>query len=101
MPEFKTEVPHQLGQEAAVNRLRGFVEQLRQRYAKEISEIEGGWSENVLDYSLKAFGIKIDGTLTVGENLVTMRGKLPVAALVFKGRITEQIRAALEKALAA
>ncbi len=101
MPGFVTEVPHQLGQAGAVEKLRGFLDQVKQRYPKEISDIEGSWSENVLSYALTTFGIKIDGTLTVEEESIRMEGKLPFAAMMFKGKISESIRVALEKAVAA
>ena len=100
MPQFATEVPHQLGQAGAVEKLKGFLDQVRERYAKEISEIEGNWSDNVLSYTLTTFGIKIDGTLTVEEESVKMEGNLPFAAMMFKGKISNSIRVALEKAVA-
>ncbi len=101
MPQFTTEVPHQLGQAEAIEKLKGFLEQVKQRYSKEISEIEGNWSDNVLSYALTTFGIKIDGTLTVEEESVKMEGNLPFAAMMFKGKISKSIRVALEKAIAA
>ncbi len=101
MPKFATEVPHQLGQAEAVNKLKGFLDQVRERYSKDISEIEGNWSDNVLSYALTTYGIKIDGTLTVEEESVKMEGNLPFAAMMFKAKISNSIRVALEKAVAA
>ena len=100
MPGFSTEVAHQLGQKAAVEKLKGFLERVKRHYAKEITEIQGEWKDNVLNYELTTYGIKIDGTLTVEENLVKMAGNLPFAAMMFKGKISESIRSALEKELA-
>ena len=100
MPGFETEVPHQLGQDAAVEKLKSFLEHVKQRYAKQISEVEGSWADNVLNYKLTTFGIKVDGTLTVEDDRVMMKGNLPFAAMVFKGKIAESIRVALEKELA-
>ena len=101
MPGFQTEVAHQLGQEAAVEKLKGFLDQVAERYPKEISHIEGTWDANVLNYEFTTFGIKVDGTLTVEEQLVRMEGNLPFAAMMFKGKISESIKVALEKAIAA
>ena len=101
MPGFATEVPHSLGQEVALEKVKGFLSQVEQRYAKEISEIDGSWTDNVLNYKLTTFGIKIDGTITVEEDIVKMEGSLPFAAMMFKGKISESIRVALEKAIAA
>ena len=101
MPQFTTEVPHQLGLAGALERLKGFLDQVRERYPKQISEIDGSWSDNVLNYTLTTFGIKIDGKLTVAEESVKMEGNLPFAAMMFKGKISDSIRVALEKAVAA
>lgn len=101
MPGFKTEVAHELGKDAAVDKLKGFLDQVKKRYPKEISEIEGNWSDNVLNYEFTTFGIKVDGTLTVEEETVCMEGNLPFAAMMFKGKISDSIKVALEKAIAA
>lgn len=101
MPGFQTEVTHDLGQAAAVEKLKGFLDQVKERYPKEISEIQGTWSENVLSYEFTTFGIKVDGTLTVEDDTVRMEGNLPFAAMMFKGKISESIKVALEKAIAA
>ena len=101
MPGFSTEVPHSLGQEAALDKLKGFLLQVQERYAKEISEVDGEWTDNVLIYQFTTYGIKIDGTITVEEDVVKMEGSLPFAAMMFKGKISNSIRVALEKAVAA
>ena len=101
MPGFTTEVPHELGKDAAVDKLKNFLSQVQERYPKEISDIGGSWTDNVLNYEFTTFGIKIDGTLTVEEALVRMEGNLPFAAIMFKGKISNSIKVALEKAIAA
>ena len=101
MPGFNTEVPHSLGKDAALEKLKGFLDQVKERYPKEISDIDGSWTENVLNYEFTTFGIKIDGTLTVEEQVVKMDGNLPFAAMMFKGKISDSIKVALEKAIAA
>jgi hypothetical protein len=101
MPGFSTEVNHSLGQDVALEKLKGFLDQVRQRYPKQISEIEGSWSDNVLNYEFTTFGIKVDGTLTVEEEVVKMEGNLPFAAMMFKSKISDSIKVALEKAIAA
>lgn len=101
MPGFNTEVPHELGKDAAVEKLKGFLDQVQKRYPKEISEIDGDWAENILTYAFTTFGIKVDGTLTVEDEVVKMDGNLPFAAMMFKGKISNSIKVALEKAIAA
>ncbi len=101
MPGFNAEVKHELGRDAAIEKLKGFLDQVKERYPKEISRIQGVWEDNVLSYELTTFGIKVDGTLTVEEKLVRMEGNLPFAAMMFKGKISDSIKIALEKAIAA
>ncbi len=101
MPGFSTEVPHQLGKDAATEKLKGFLEVVKERYRKEINEINGHWEGNVLTYDLTTFGIKVDGTLVVEEDAVQMQGNLPFAAMMFKGKIVNSIRDALQKVLTA
>ncbi len=100
MPAFGTEVPHSLGKEAATERLKSFIDQVRDRFKDKVSAIDGSWQENKLDFSLTTFGITVTGKLTVEEEKAVLDGQLPFAAFAFKGKIEQDIKAALEKALA-
>lgn len=100
MPAFRTEVQHSLGKEAATERLKTFIDQVRERFKDKVSAVDGTWNENKLDFSLTTFGFTITGDLTVGETNVVLEGQLPFAAFAFKGKIEQDIKAALEKALA-
>ncbi|MCA9196443.1 MAG: polyhydroxyalkanoic acid system family protein [Planctomycetales bacterium] len=100
MPGFSTEVPHGLGQDGAKQRLESFLEKVQEKYKDQISEISGNWEGHTLNYVLTTFGIKIDGKLDVQEDKICMSGNLPFAAMMFKGKIESQIKAALEKTLA-
>lgn len=101
MPGFGSEVEHQLGQEAAIECLKTFLDRVRERYKDQVSKLDGEWSENVLDFSLTTYGFTIDGTLTVEDQLVTLKGTLPFAAIAFRGKIESSIASELEKALTA
>jgi putative polyhydroxyalkanoate system protein len=100
MPGFTTEVPHALGQDGAKARLEKFLERIGEKYKDQISDMDGAWDGNVLNYSFSTYGIKIKGKMSVEEDKVRMDGELPFAALMFKGKISSQIQKALEKALA-
>lgn len=99
MPEFKTEVPHGLGQDEAVNRLKGFVQQVRDRFQDQLDNADGAWVENVLDFSLMASGITITGKLTVEDSRAHVAGKLPIIAVPLRGMIERQIAQQLQTAL--
>lgn len=101
MPGFNTKVSHTLGRDAAVKKLKGFMDRVQDLHPNEIETISGGWTENVLNFEFTSYGMKIDGTLTVEEELVKMDGNLPFAAMMFKGKISDTIRVALEKVISA
>jgi len=99
MPSFNTEVKHQLGKDEARNRLQKLLEQVRQQYSDFVTELEGQWDDNVLTFSLKTYGFKIDGTLTVEDHLAQLSGNLPFAALAFRGKIEQSIVSELRREL--
>ncbi len=99
MPRFTSEVEHQLGQEEAVLRLRKLLDQVRQQYSDFVTELNGNWVDNVLTFSLKTYGFKIDGTLTVDDQLARLAGNLPFAALAFRGKIEQSIMTELRREL--
>jgi len=100
MPSFSTEVPHSMGKEAAKERLDSFLEKIGEKYKSQIGEMEGGWAGDVLSYSFVTFGIKVSGTMTVGEDKVVLTGEIPFSAMMFKGKIANGMKEAVEKALA-
>ncbi len=99
MPTFSAEVPHQLGSEQATQRLRQFIDQAREQYRDVVSDVQGSWSDNLLTFSFKSYGFKIDGTLTVGETTARVVGNMPFAAVPFRGKIEQSIAAELRREL--
>ena len=72
---------------------------MREQYGDFVTELEGDWNNNVLSFSLKTYGFKIDGTLTVEDQLARLHGNLPFAALVFRGKIEQSITGELRRIL--
>jgi hypothetical protein len=99
MPSFNTEVEHQLGQVEATERLKKLLDQVRQQYSDFVTELTGDWDDNVLTFSLQTYGFKIDGTLTVEDQLARLNGNLPFAALAFRGKIEQSIVGELRREL--
>jgi hypothetical protein len=100
MPGISLVVPHTLGQEEAVTRLRDRVGAVRQMYQQQVSELEEAWVGNVLNYSFKTFGFTIKGTVAVEPAQVKLDASLPLAALMFRGTIEKQIRDHMTRLLA-
>jgi len=99
MPAFNAEVPHTLGQSDATERLKDFVQDAQQRFGEHVNEMDGTWNDNVLDFWLSTFGMKITGSLTVDESAARITGQLPLAAMPFRGKIEQTIAAELQQAL--
>ncbi len=100
MAGYNVSVPHTLGREAALVRVRQFLDQVRQDYGDDVSDVRGQWNENQLEFGFAARGLAVRGTLVVEEQQVQVTGPLPLAAMFFRGRIEQQIRQELEKLLA-
>jgi len=100
VPKMTVRVPHQLGQQEARSRIQGLLADVKERYAGQISEVQERWSENRGEFSLRAMGFNVSGTLDVRPDEVELVGDLPFAAMPFKGRIETTIRERAEQLLA-
>jgi hypothetical protein len=100
MPGFSTEVPHALGKEEATKRLKGFVERARERFGAQVSAMDGSWTDSVLTFSITTMGLSIKGKMTVNDSSTRVEGKLPLAAMPFRGKIEKSIAEEIEQELA-
>ncbi len=99
MPQFRTEVTHSLGKQPATERLMRFIDRVRQQYADQVSDVEGQWRDHIMTFSITTYGFTISGTLTVSDDRVDVQGRLPLAALPFRGKIEQAIGAELQREL--
>ncbi len=100
MPGFKVEVKHGLEKAEAVERLQGFSARIKETYQAEVTDIQETWSDDGrLEFSFKAMGFKISGNASVEQYTVQMDGSLPIAAMMFRGAIENEIRSKLNEAL--
>jgi hypothetical protein len=100
MPALKLNFPHQLGREAAQERLQTLLEKVKHRYGDQVSNLRESWTGNVLDFGFTTYGFGIQGNMTVEENEVRLDGQIPFAAMMFKGKIEQALRDQLTKTLA-
>jgi hypothetical protein len=100
MPSFNAEVSHQIGQEEAVQRLKTkFLDVLGDKYRDTVKNVQGTWTDNVLQFAFTSLGLSFKGTLEVGPDNAKIQGNLPFAAIAFKGKIEQTIKHEMEKAL--
>lgn len=92
MPRITKIFSHSLEREAAIERIKKAIATEKINKANVISNATEQWvSENQLDYSLRVFGYRIDGSLLVEESNVTVDLELPVVAMMVKGMVEDQL----------
>ena len=99
MPSYHVAVPHTLGQITARARVEQFLDAVQRDYAEHVRNVSGEWEENQLRFRFVTSGLNISGSLLVEENQVDVTGSLPLVAVLFRGKIEQQIRAELSKLL--
>lgn len=100
MPSFRTEVPNPLSKDAAIEKLKGLLDTVSERYQGQVSDVQGEWNDNQLTFSMKTYGAAIKATLVVEEDKATLEGELPFAMLAFRGKFEQAFQQAIEKGLA-
>jgi len=97
MPKLTVTVPHQLDQQAATERLQGILAKMKERYEGKISDLHEDWQGNVLNFAFKTFGFNIKGAMHVEPQQVKVDGDLPFAAMMFKGKIEQELQSTLSR----
>jgi hypothetical protein len=101
MAKFNVTVDHEVQRDEAVTRLRGFSDRMREEVPVEVTDVEEKWDDaGNLSFSFKALGFTISGSMVTTENKITVDGKLPFAALPFRGAIESQIADKVREAIA-
>jgi putative polyhydroxyalkanoate system protein len=100
MPKMSVSVPHALGQEVAAERLKGFLGKIKEKYQSQVSNLEESWAGNTLNFGFTTFGFPIKGAVAVDQSDVKLDGEIPFAAMMFKGKIEQEIKDQLNKLLA-
>jgi hypothetical protein len=100
MPSMSLSMPHSLGQEEALRRLKAALEKAKARNEGKVTNLKEDWNGNRLDYSFSTFGFNVKGDVQVEPGEVKLNGNLPFAAMMFKGKIEKTVREELSKVLA-
>ncbi len=92
MPKFVMETTHSLGKDEARRRLQKKFNAARVQFGDHVSDFDEQWNDGSLSFGFKAMGMKVAGTVEVGEEHVKLDASLPLAAMMFKGAIEQRIR---------
>jgi hypothetical protein len=86
-------IPHSLGKEEAMRRLKTGLTQLKEKSGNQIAAIDAQWAENKATFSLSMLGQSASGNLEVLEDSVRLEVVLPW----FLQMIAEKARALIQK----
>jgi hypothetical protein len=92
MPDIRVSIPHQLGKPEALKRVRTLLTNVKRNHGDQVNNLQERWHDNGARFSFNAMGFDVSGELIVGEREVTVTGKLPWLAGMFKGQIEDTIR---------
>ncbi len=70
-------IPHQLGKEEALRRLKSGMASARGKFASLMTVEEETWNGDQLAFRVSAMGQKSSGTITAFENYVLVEVRLP------------------------
>jgi Putative polyhydroxyalkanoic acid system protein (PHA_gran_rgn) len=94
-------IPHNLGREEALRRLKGGMGNLRTQFGDKLTRLEDTWTGDRMDFNLAALGQSVSGHLVVFEDTVRVEVQLPwlLSMIVNKVRpfIEKQGQLMLEK----
>ncbi|HEV2128862.1 MAG TPA: polyhydroxyalkanoic acid system family protein [Thermomicrobiales bacterium] len=99
MPKMSMQIPHSLSKEEAQSRVQGMITNLKEQYGDRISDLNEEWHGDTGQFSFRAMGYKLAGTLQVTESDVRVNGDIPWAAKPFQGTIEATIRERTERLL--
>jgi len=91
MASLELNIPHSLSQEEALKRIKNLLSETKREHGDQVADLKEDWHDNTGDFSFTARGFDIAGQLTVTPSAIELRGKIPFAVSLFKGKITKMI----------
>ena len=88
---MRISVPHHTTKEEARKIVDRRLGELLGQYAHYLSESQTNWSGDRLDFTGKAKGFNVNGSLEVTDSEVIVDGKLPLIAKPFESRIKSTV----------
>lgn len=92
MPSMTIVIPHSLTQDEAMGRIKNLLAEVKNDYGNTVTDLQERWTEEGGEFSFRAMGLAVSGTLAVTPSEVQLKGSYPLAATPFKGKIEATIR---------
>lgn len=83
-----------------MRRIQAAVTQAKAKYSDKINEMSDSWDGYIGNFEVSGKGQKASGTVAVNRSDVSVKLRLPLAALLFKSKIESGIRRELTRILA-
>lgn len=99
MPSLNLSVAHSLSQEEARERLQRFLEVVKSQYGEHVNNLEEEWNDEFVRFAFSAMGFSTSGKMTISHEEVVVDSKIPLAAMMFRGKIESTIREQLTRVL--
>jgi hypothetical protein len=99
MPKLSMSVPHTLPREEVERRLKGLLDKIKERHGDKFSNFKEEWGASSGTFSFTTYGFNVKATATAEENQVKLDAELPFAAMMFKGKIEQEVRETLTRVL--
>lgn len=85
------QVPHDLGKEEALSRIKGMLGKLKQEQQDKISNLEEEWKGDGGTFQFTTQGFDLSGTLRVHDSYIDIDATIPFVVSLFSGKIKEMI----------
>jgi hypothetical protein len=91
MSNIEIKIPHTIGQEEALKRIKGLMTNLNVEHSKTIKNVKEEWSGQEGNFSFSAKGFQVSGKIYVGVDTVRISSRLPLVLSFYKNTITKTI----------
>ena len=92
MPKISLSLPHQLGKEEAIRRIKAAIETEKVSRANIVTQSTEHWvGEDHVDFTMTIFSYTVEGTLDIAETSVDVTLDLPMVATMVTGMIRNQL----------
>lgn len=96
---MKISVSHNLTKAEALIRVKKLIQSLKGKYASDIKNVEENWEGDNGEIKSKIKGFKINASINVTDNSVSIKGDIPFLLGPFRGKIEEIIKSNLSNVL--
>ncbi|HEX2052952.1 MAG TPA: polyhydroxyalkanoic acid system family protein [Actinomycetota bacterium] len=97
--QFVVSVPHSLGREEALSRIKSLLSDLKAQHGNQVSDVSENWHDGRCDFSLKVKMFKLSGSIEVGDSTAEIRGSMPPGTGRFEGKAKAMIEERAKKLL--